>query len=227
VGLAVLVNLPLIALFAEREGGIGALMRAALGGYSGWQAISDVNPATSNTRTDAVSLISRFVGSPLSPVEQGILSGCILLLAALVVWRLAKDQTEPARNLAVSLMCLATSLIGFHRGYDLVLLTAPFVMAMRPGSMPQVPSWLRAAIVLLFSVLALNWVATESVLARWQLSRPLWLGVTSLNGVCVLVLFVIYLILGTRVGLHPERRPASEHPAASWAGTRVGGLSCC
>ena len=137
VGLAVLVNLPLIALFAEREGGIGALMRAARGGYSGWQAISDVNPATSNTRTDAVSLISRFVGSPLSNVEQGILSGCILLLAALVLWQLAKDQTEPARNVAVSLICLATSLIGFHRGYDLVLLTAPFVMAMRANSMPK------------------------------------------------------------------------------------------
>jgi len=214
LGLAMLLNLPLVILFAAREGGIGPLLNAALGGYRGWQEISDVNPATSNTRTDAVSLISRIVGAPLSTVQQILLSLAILTLAALVLNLLSKRSDDTARNLAVSIICLTTSLVGFHRGYDLVLLTAPFVMVLRPGSRPQVPSWIRAGIVLLFSVLALNWIATESVLARWQLNRPVWLGVTSLSGLCLLILFLTYLVLGTREGFHMQQSAASdENPA--------------
>jgi hypothetical protein len=212
------VNLPLIVLFAERQGGLRALMGAALGGYHGWQEISDVNPATSNTRTDAVSLVSRFVGSPLSSVEQVLLATCILLLAGVVLRHLAKYSTPTANPVAVSLICLATSLVGFHRGYDLVLLTAPFVMALRPGALPLVPTWVRAAVLVSLSVLALNWIATESVFARWQLSRPLWLGVTSLNGFCLAVLFFIYLVLGTREHLHMQKTPARNKPPIYSAG---------
>jgi hypothetical protein len=223
VGLAILVNLPLIALYAAREGGVGPLLSVILGGYSGWQEIADVNPATSNTRTDIVSLISRFVGSPLSGIEQGILAGCILLLAGLVLRSLAKQPTEPARNIAVSLICLATSLVGFHRGYDLVLLTAPFMLAVVPGRLPADIHWIRPLTLVLFSVLALNWTATESVLAAWQLSRPGWLAATSLNGFCVLVLFLSYLSLGIRERLRPQQRPSAERVPAAAAGIRVVG----
>ena len=106
VGLAILVNLPLLALCAERQGGLGALMRAALGGYHGWQEISDVNPATSNTRTDAVSLINRFVGAPLSNVEQALLATGILLLALLVLRLLAKQLTRQAEALDAGIICI-------------------------------------------------------------------------------------------------------------------------
>jgi len=170
-----------------------------------------------------VSLISRFVGSPLSGIEQGILAVCILLLAGLVLRHLAKQPTEPARNIAVSLICLATSLVGFHRGYDLVLLTAPLMLALVPSRLPVARHWIRPLILVLFAVLALNWMATESVLAAWQLSRPGWLAVTSLNGFCVLVLFLSYLSLGIREGLRPQQRPSAERAPTAAAELRVVG----
>jgi hypothetical protein len=198
VGLAILVNLPLLALFAERQGGLGALMRAALGGYHGWQEISDVNPATSNTRTDAVSLINRFVGAPLSNVEQALLATGILLLALLVLRLLAKQLTRQAEALDAGIICITTSQVGFHRGYDLVLLAAPFMAAALPGALPLGHPGLRWVFLAVYSIVALNWIATESVLERWQPSGATWPLVTSLNGLCPVLLYLGYLGLGVR-----------------------------
>ena len=205
VALAALVNLPLLALLAAREGGFGELMKAALGGYRGWQGIADVNPATSNTRTDATSLISRFVGAPLSSVEQVLLTTGILLLAVAVLRLLAKHPTRQADTLAVGIICLTTSLIGFHRGYDLVLLTAPFVAAAVPGALPLGNRGVRWVLLALYSILALNWIATESVLQRWQPSGGTWLLVTSVNGLCLIVLYLGYL--GLSVQYHARILP--------------------
>ena len=208
VGLAALVNLPLVALLAVREGGPRGLMEAAFAGYRGWQEMPDVNPATSNTRIDAASFISRFVGAPLSNLEQALLAAWVLLLGAAVLRLLAKYATRPADALAIGIICLATSLVGFHRGYDLVLLSAPFVAAALPGSLPFTSPGLRAALVVLFSTLALNWIATESVLEAWQPPRPLWLVVTSVNGFCLIALFLGYLFLGVRYHVRTPPEPA-------------------
>jgi hypothetical protein len=210
VGLAALVNLPLLALLAAREGGVGGLMEAALGGYRGWQEIADVNPATSNTRTDAASLISRFVGAPLSSVEQVLLTASILLLAVAVLRLLGKQPTRQADALAVGIICITTSLIGFHRGYDLVLLTAPFLAAAVPGALPLGHRGIRWMLLALYSILALNWIATESVLQRWQPSGEAWLAVTSLNGLCLIVLYLGYLGLGVRYHARILSSPAPD-----------------
>jgi hypothetical protein len=198
IGLALLLNLPLIALLAVREGGLSQLLESAASGYRGWQNITDVNPVTSNTRTDLTSLISRFLEAPLSDVNQVLLAAAILLLAGCVLRLLARQASDDSNAAAVGIICLATSLVGFHRGYDLVLLVGPVVAAAVPHPVPAMPSQLRLLLLVLFSILALNWIATESVLSRWQLSRSLWLIVTSLNGVCLVLLFLSFILIGTR-----------------------------
>jgi hypothetical protein len=197
LGLAVLVNLPLVALFAVREGGIPQLSRAVVGGYRGWQEIPDVNPATSNTRTDAVSFLSRFLGEPVSDQGQVVLSLGILVISAAVLRLLARHPSRQAGELGVGIICLAMSLVGFHRGYDLVLLTAPFLAALGHG-IPGAPRGTRLTLLGLFAVPALNWLATESVLAAWQPSRPVWLLITSVNSLCLIVLLLAYLWLAMR-----------------------------
>jgi hypothetical protein len=211
VGLAALVNLPLVVLLAVREGGFRQLISKALQGYQTWQGFPDANPATSNLRTDAASLISRFMGAPLSNVEQALLTIGILLLAVPVLRRLAKHPTRQADALAVGILCLTTSLVGYHLGYDLVLLTAPFVAAAVPGLLPLRLWGLRLALLALYSILALNWIDTESVLEVWQPSRPLWLVVTSLNGFCLIALFLAYLFLGARGRVRTRPEPAPRH----------------
>lgn len=202
IGLAALLNLPLVVLLAVREGGFRQFISTAVRSYQTWQDFPDVNPATSNIRTDAASLISRFMGAPLSNVEQALLAIGILLLAVPVLRLLAKHPTRQTDALAIGIICLTTSLIGFHLGYDLLLLTAPFVAAAVPGLLPVGHRTLRLVFLALFSTLALNWIATESVLQRWQPSGGTWLLVTSTNGLCLLALFLSYLGLGIRYHAH-------------------------
>jgi hypothetical protein len=140
-------------------------------------------------------------------VEQALLATGILLLAVLVLRLLAKHPTRQAEALAVGIICLTTSLVGFHRGYDLVLLTAPFVAVAVPGALP-LGRGLRWVFLALYSILALNWIATESVLQRWQPSGATWLLVTSLNGLCLVALYLGYLGLGVRYHARILPRPA-------------------
>jgi len=210
MGLAALVNLPLVVLLAAREGGIRQLIGKALRSYQTWQGFPDVGPATSDLRTDAASLISHFMGAPLSSVQQALLAIGLLLLAAPVLRLLAKHPTRQADALAVGILCLTTSLIGFHLEYDLLLLTAPFVAAAVAGSLPLRHRGLRLALLALYSILALNWIDTESVLQRWQPSKQMWLLVTSVNGLCLVALYLGYLGLGIRYHALGLREGASD-----------------
>jgi hypothetical protein len=220
LGLAVLVNLPFVALFAVREGGIAQLSSAVVGGYRSWQEISDVNPATSSTRTDVVSLISRFLGEPVSDQGQVLLSLGILVISAAALRLLARHQSREAGELAVAIICLAISLVGFHRGYDLVLLAAPFLAALGHG-IPGAPPGTRLMLVSLFVVPALNWLATESVLTAWQPSHPVWLLITSVNSLCLVVLLLAYLWLTlryhNRAVASDDARDGADAGPVSWA----------
>ena len=164
MGLAALLNLPLVVLLAVREGGFGHLISKAVLSYQRWQGFPDVSPATSSLRTDAASLISRFMGAPLSSMEQALLAIGILLLAVPVLRILAEHPTRQADALAVGILCLATSSVGFHLEYDLVLLTAPFVTLAVVGSLTVKHRGLRLILLALYAIPALNWIDTESVL---------------------------------------------------------------
>ncbi len=194
VGLAVLLNVPLVALLAAREGGLRQLIGQALSAYQKFEGL--VDPVTHKHRIDATSLISRFVGVPLSTFEQILLSAGVLLLSASVLRLLAKHATQAADTAAIGIICLATSLVGYHQGYDLVLLSAPFLAAAMPGSSTWMPRGLRITVLTLFSILALNWISTESVIAALQPAPALLLVFTSVNGFCVVGLFLAYLALG-------------------------------
>jgi hypothetical protein len=210
VGLAAVVNLPLLALLAAREGGPSQLISGALSDFQEFQ--DRVNPLTNHGRTDATSLISRFVGVPLATLEQVLLTAGVLLVSAAVLRLLARHATQAADALAMGIICLATSLVGYHQGYDLVLLSAPFLAAALPSSLSGMPRGLRAIVVTLFSILALNWISTESVIAALRPSPALLLVLTSVNGLCVALLFLAYVALGLRYHTHTVRRGRSAEP---------------
>ena len=208
--LAAVVNLPLLALLAAREGGVSALLAAAAGGYRSWQDLPDVNPATSSTRTDATSLVSRFLGEPLPDGGQIALSLGIMLAAALIL-RMVRRRDDELQGVALAVICLAINLVGFHRGYDLVLLAAPLT-GLVVGT-PAVPAAVRRLMFGLFALLALNWAATESVLAAWQPARPMWLLVTSASTVALLTLLVSYAWVALSSGRQPVAAAVASKPA--------------
>jgi hypothetical protein len=202
--LAAMVNLPLLALLAAREGGLRQLISAALSAYQEFDDI--VDPLIHKGRTDLTTLFSRLVGAPLSTFEQVLLTAVVLLLSMIVLRLLARHVTYPADTIAIGIICLATSLVGYHQGYDLVLLTAPFLAAALPSSSSWMPPRVRWAVLILFSIIALNWISTESVLAALRPPPALLLILASVNGLCVTMLFLTYLVLGRRYHAQPESR---------------------
>jgi glycosyl transferase family 87 len=218
--LAVLVNLPLVAILAAREGGLPRFLQLLLAGYTGWQALPGVGPESAHDRVDAASLISRFLGAPLSNSNQALLTVIILVAAAIVLRLLSRHATPASRNLAVGIICLATSIVGFHRVYDLVMLTAPFLAVAVRGLPETSGRLLRPIFLTLFSLIAVNWLATGAVLDAWQPSRMGWLIVSSVNGLCLAVLLLGYLWLGVRYHLRGPV-PDTDSSLIFEPGTRV------
>jgi hypothetical protein len=218
--LAALVNLPLVAILAAREGGLRRFLEVLLAGYTGWQALPGVGPESAHDRVDAASLVSRFLGAPLSNSNQALLAVVILLAAAIVLRLLARHATPASRNLAVGIICLATSIVGFHRTYDLVILTAPFLAVAVRGLPETSGRALRPIFLTLFTLIAINWLATDAVLDAWHPSHMAWLIVSSVNGLCLAVLLLGYLWLGVRYHLRSPV-PVADSPLLFEAGTRV------
>lgn len=193
-----ILNVPLLAIIVHRAGGLRAFLARVTAGYQQWQAVSDVSPVTSSVRIDATTSVSRFLGAPLSDPAQLLLTALIIAAAALAVYLLRNDRSPEAEELTVGTMCTGVLLCGHHVGYDFLLLTVPALGVLfhgLPGTRGPLTRWTMLA---LFAVPALNWAATESVLRALRPSPALWLGIASLNGAVLFVLFGTYLWLGTR-----------------------------
>jgi hypothetical protein len=207
VVLSLLINLPVFIILALRAGSVTALWHDLVDTLRVNQGNPDylvVNPATSSTRIDVSSLISRMVGYPLSGVAQLVVMLVVLTLAAIVLRRSEKFRGKD-RTLAMdSILCLGVLLSVYHQAYDLVLLTMPFaVVAFR--CLPTIfnTNGFRLPLLGLYTMLAANYLSSNAVLVRLRLvpasgvndapTGGLWLLLLSINGIALLLLFALYL----------------------------------
>jgi hypothetical protein len=143
---------------------------------------------------DAPALLSRLVGRRLASAEYLAVALAVLAAAAAALVSLRRWRDERADHLAMAVICLGILLSVHHQTYDLVLLIAP-VIALAQSHLPA--SFLtpgrRAGLIILFLVLGLNYVTTQSVLQRLEHHGGLWLLMASLNGAFLLVIFLVYV----------------------------------
>jgi hypothetical protein len=219
VVLSAIVNIPVLMILLLREGGIHEFLQVLAAGQHAWATLPEVNPAVSYGRLDAATTLSRFLGYPLSSWAQAVLTTGILFIGAVALRTLRRRSRVEAESVAVAIICLGVLLCAYHNGYDLVLLLAPCVALLwhRQG----VPSarWVRWGMITLFMIPAINWIASASVLASWQPSHHVWLFVTSVNGVCLALLFLSYslppVFLRPRGSESPVLRPANQNSLTS------------
>ena len=198
VVLSLAVNLPLYAMLADRAGGAREFLEALATGHQVSQESRNGNPATSPHRVDLTALISRGLGHPLSPASQLSLAAGMLVLAALTLRRLSRLPGKRSEDLAIAIICLSIALFASHLGYDLLILAAPLAVVISRG-LPQPAGPLGRWVCLgLYSVPAVNWIATDSVLSAWRPTPGIWLLVVSANGMCVMALFLGYTWLAWR-----------------------------
>lgn len=154
----------------------------------------DAGASTSALRIDAVSLISRFLGYPLSGPSQLLLTIALLAMTAGVVHRLSRRASPISLAISVALICLALLLTLYHLGYDMILLTSPCIALVAHG-FPGLSegSALRRVFIVLFAILATNWISTTAVLTALRPDHNLWLMLASINAICLLALFVGYM----------------------------------
>jgi hypothetical protein len=85
----------------------------------------------------------------------------------------------------------------FHQAYDLLLLAWP-AAALAKAIHERAPEALYIVQGVLFAILALNYVTTQSVLTAFALSPGLRLGVLTVNGLALAGLFGLYSIQANR-----------------------------
>jgi hypothetical protein len=190
---AVALNgLPLLVL-AERAGGLHGFVQDLFRSQQAWETA--VDPSTQVYGVDAPGLVGRLIGRRLPPPAYLAVVLLVLGAAAAVLRSIRRLKDAEVPHLSATIVCLAILLSVHHHAYDLVLLTLPVAALVRS----RLPAFFilprrRRGLLLLVSLLAVNYVTTLSVLHRLKDHRAAWLPLASLNGVLLLALFLIYVL---------------------------------
>lgn len=153
---------------------------------------STFNEPTSLIRLDPVSILGRLIGRPPGTLVNVVLAIAILGGTGWLMRRLqARGEPEP-RIVSNSLACLAILLATYHQPYDALILALPVTaLLLMPGKVGA----LRVVLALLLLVPGLNYLATFTVLERFEVNHALWLLISESNGVAL----ALALILGMRL----------------------------
>jgi hypothetical protein len=192
LSLAALVNLPLLAVLAGREGGIGRLAATLLQTQTDFAAYSGNDPL-SFWRTDLPALVSQIQGAPIGLAANALLAAIVLGLACWALVRLSSRADENSCRLSVGIICCAVLLVVYHKAYDLLLLTLPAVALFRAwklGSSDRGVLLLEAG---LLTILAGNYLTTESALNALHPGYFVRLALASVNAWALLALLGLFL----------------------------------
>lgn len=195
-GLAGILNLAAVASLAEQTGGLYEFGRLFLGTGDQLRFSAKLGTELSVFRVDGAGLITRLFGVPLGAVASLLTAAVILglVMAGLRRRRQSLAADGPPDGALAGLLCCAVLISMYHIGYDLLLLTWPFVALVKDlRTSPRLEParrWIQAG---LLALLAFNYVTTFSVLGALEAERVLFLIVASLNGAALAGLFGLYL----------------------------------
>lgn len=192
--LAVAINVPFVFMLVEAEGSLSALIQSSISSFPAWASHEQVEPATSATRIDLSSLIGRTTGVKQTLAGQlSVLFGTIGL-AAFASARCAQRAIAGIQHLLLGITLITILLCVYHKVYDLVILTAPFV-AMVGRRFPQ--SFYRtrhyAISLVLLCFLALDYLAGDTIMKLLVSDTDAWKLLASANTIALLLLFVTWL----------------------------------
>jgi hypothetical protein len=181
-----------LAILMQRAGGPEPFLHNLIQSQHAWETV--VDPATQVYGVDAPAFLSRLLGRRLAGAEYAGVTILVLAAASAALRSLRGMPEEKDENLSATIICLGILLSVHHQTYDLVLLVAP-VIALARSALPTPflvgPRGLTLRI--LVSLLAVNYVTTQSVLERLENERVPWLLLASLNGALLLTIFLIYV----------------------------------
>jgi hypothetical protein len=180
LGIATALNLPVLIVLIRREGGIAPFATTVADSYRMFVARPNNDTLQGVWRVDLAATISRLIDQPLGTVTGSV-----------------DSHRERALN---SLLCCAVLLSLYHQAYDLLLLALPVAALVCTVRESGRPHGRHVAQALLFTVIGVNYVATQSALAALRLGPEARLVTLSVNGMALLALFGLYLAEVMRAG---------------------------
>jgi Glycosyltransferase family 87 len=193
LGIAAALNVPVLLVLVWRQGGLDAFLTTVAQSVRAFESNPDTHPIHSVWRVDLVATISRLANHPLG-ASAAVLASAVVLAPVMVVSRGLAGFVGPHRKwIPEGLVCCAVLLSLFHQAYDLLLLALPVTGLVVAMSQTRPPRATQVAQVLLFLVLGLNYLATESALSALRPSPGARLAVVSANGLVLVALFALYL----------------------------------
>jgi hypothetical protein len=120
------------------------------------------------------------------------------LIAGLAVWQIGKRPESGADGLAALVIFASTLACIYHSTYDALLLVVPWVAIVFGRLRGELPARLRPLVWSLLAIPAMNYLSTESVMARLNLSDEVRAGITAINSIAVLTTLLIAISLALR-----------------------------
>jgi hypothetical protein len=208
LGLAFLVNAPLLGVLAAREGGIAAFVATLRQTQAAFAAYPGNDPLKNVWRADLPALITQIRGAPLG-------TGLSLVLAATVIgvacWGLirVRSREDETYRLTLGLIACAVLLVVYHKAYDFLLLTLPAVAQVQAFRRTGADRTVLVLETVLLIILGWNYLASESALTALPFGPGARLLVVSANTLALLGLLGLYLYESVRAPAIKSRYPGT------------------
>jgi hypothetical protein len=200
VGIAAIVNLPILLILVRRQGGVPAFLSSLGESLRLYASRPENDPIQGVWRIDLAASITRFTGYSIETWAALLLTALIALPVFLLSRRTAESTDPTQKTLLSSIVCCGILLSMYHQAYDLLLLALPGAVLARALYQRSPPRRLHFAQAVPFIVISLNYFATLSVLTAAKLSPGWRLVVISANGLALIALYSLYLLENTQVG---------------------------
>jgi hypothetical protein len=199
--IAVALVLPALPSLAASAGGLVPLVQSMFASYSIMEKDHAANAATSVIRLDTPAIVTRLSATPPSDPVEAAIGLSVLALGCTAFVRLARDRSPEGRVRAITMAILTLMLCTYHLAYDGILLAIP-VAAIFLGARPDRPGpgWAGVPVGVLALVLvpAVNYLATDTMMERWNFAPALDAAITVANGVALFAVWVVMAMAALR-----------------------------
>jgi hypothetical protein len=191
--------------------GLGAFIETMGTSYANFVAQETVDPVSCPVRVDVLALAGRLMGGPLAASSELCLTGLVFAIGAWGVSRVSLPANgENGRRLALLLASLTMLVASYQQSYNALLLVAPvvFVAAGRWAPAAVESPALRALLLCLLLVPAVNYAASFTGAAVVEGYPALRIAVVSANGLALLVAYLLCVVTSLRAVPHADRAAA-------------------
>jgi hypothetical protein len=211
---AMVATLLPVAALVRSSGGITTLIDSLVESYRALETLDPSSAVTSPHRIDAFALFSRWWGSSPGPVVEAIVFLVLISGASAAIVHVRRKAAGHDVDLfCLSVACLAILTSAYQLSYNLLLLVLPLAAvvfnrwAPRTGETGRRMRWVLIAVL---SIPFVNVLDAPRVVGRFEPRSLAWLGLTSVNGLAVLLAFLVYVGLAFRL-TWTSRGVESEH----------------